>query len=185
MSERRRELAQRGTHVAWRAVDVVEHQQRRTPRIARARDGHERRLGRSRPGRVEHRRLLAVGVARDRCRQPGLAHAIRADERDKRASARRGPLPTRAHPAQLALAADHRRRGRSGELARQLGCGGLDVQRRVLAQDRLVQAPKLGARLDPDLLDQRAPGVPIGLQRLRLAPAPIQREHPLRVQPFA
>jgi hypothetical protein len=34
-----------------------------------------------------------------------------------------------------------------------------------------VEAPQLGARLDPDLLDQRAPGVPIGLKRLGLTPA--------------
>jgi hypothetical protein len=77
----------------------------------------------------------------------------------------------RGHPAQLAVAADQRRRGRDIELPWELGYGRLDVQPRVLAQDRVVEAPQLGARLDPDLLDQRAPGVPIGLKRLGLTPA--------------
>jgi hypothetical protein len=44
------------------------------------------------------------------------------------------------------------------------------VELGVLAQDRLVQVTQLGPRLDPDLLDQDAAGVAVGLERLRLAP---------------
>ena len=182
----RRELAQRGAHSARRAVGVVEHQQRRPPGVARPRDRGERGLRgcpcrpRRGPPRPRGGRRAASSAG-----QPGLAHAVRADERHERAGARGGPLPARPQPAQLAVAADQRRRRRGVELARELGRGGLDVQRRVLAQDRVVQAPQLRPRLDADLLDERAPGVPIGLQRLGLAPAPVQREHPLRVQPLA
>ena len=48
-----------------------------------------------------------------------------------------------------------------------------------------MQAAELGRRLDADLLDQRRPGVPVGLERLGLAAAAVQREHALRVQPLA
>ena len=56
-----------------------------------------------------------------------------------------------------------RRRGRDGE------------QRLVLTQDRLFQADQFGARLDTELLDQRAAGVLEGAQGVGLAAAPIQR----------
>jgi len=96
---------QRGTHLGGRPVGLVEHQQRRLPRIARARDGGQRRLGRSRPRRVEDRRPLTAGVARDLPSHPRLADAVRADERT---GARGGPLPARASGAA-------RRRGRSAD----------------------------------------------------------------------
>jgi hypothetical protein len=113
--------------------------------------------------------------------QPGLAHAVGADERDERARAAGGALPARAQPAQLAVAADQRRRGLGLELARQLGDGQLDLEVRVLAQDRLVQLAQRRTRLDPDLLDQGAAGLPVGLERLGLATAAIEGEHPLGV----
>ena len=47
-----------------------------------------------------------------------------------------------------------------------------------------MQAAELGRRLDPDLVDQGLPGVAERLERVGLAPAPVQREHPLRVQPL-
>ena len=56
------------------------------------------------------------------------------------------------------------------------------VERRVLDQDRVVQARSSGAGLDADLLDERGSRLPVGLQRLRLAAGAVQREHPLRVQ---
>ena len=52
----------------------------------------------------------------------------------------------------------------------------------VLAQDRLVQPPQLRAGLDAHALDERRPGLPVRLQRVRLAAGAVQREHPLRVQ---
>ena len=71
------------------------------------------------------------------------------------------------------------RRGLSGPRARGA------IERRVLREDRILQAPQLGARLDTDLVDQDRAGVPVGLERLRLSPAAIQREHASRVQLLA
>ena len=56
------------------------------------------------------------------------------------------------------------------------------LEGRVLGEDLLLQAPELGARLDPDLLDQRRARLVVGLERLRLAPVAIEGEHALRVK---
>ena len=67
--------------------------------------------------------------------------------------------------------------------ARRLLARGLE--RRVLAQHRLVQPPQLRARFDADLLDQGGARLPVGLERLGLAARAVEREHPLRVQALA
>ena len=54
-----------------------------------------------------------------------------------------------------------------------------------MGEDRLVEVVQLGARLDPELLDEDLAGVAVGLQRVGLAAAAVQREHQLRVQPLA
>ena len=59
------------------------------------------------------------------------------------------------------------------------------IERRVLREDRILQAPQLGARLDTDLVDQDRARLPVGLERLRLSSAAIQREHASRVQLLA
>jgi hypothetical protein len=89
-------------------------------------------------------------------------------------------MPGFAQRGQLRFAARERRRGL--ELRRQLR---REVQPRVLAQDRLLQAPQLRAGLDADRLDQHGARVAVGMQRRCLAAAAVQREHPQRVQPFA
>ena len=97
-----------------------------------------------------------------------------------RAGAAARPSPALAQPRELALAPDQRRRAARVELARQLDGRRLELERGVLAQDRLMQPPQLRAGLDADLVDQRAAGLAKGLERLRLAPAAVQREHQLR-----
>jgi hypothetical protein len=62
---------------------------------------------------------------------------------------------------------------------------GRAVELRVLAQDRVVEAPQLGARLEPHLVEQDPTGMPERLQRVRLPAAAVQGEHPLAVQPLA
>ena len=47
-----------------------------------------------------------------------------------------------------------------------------------------MQSAQLGAWLDADLLHERRPRLPVRLQRLRLPPGAVEREHPLAVQPF-
>ena len=48
-----------------------------------------------------------------------------------------------------------------------------------------MQLAQRGSGLDADLLDERRSRLPVGLQGLGLAARPIQREHPLRLEPFA
>ena len=54
-----------------------------------------------------------------------------------------------------------------------------------MGEDRLVELVQLGAGLDPELLDEHLARVAVGLQRVGLAAAAVQREHQLRVQPLA
>ena len=48
-----------------------------------------------------------------------------------------------------------------------------------------MQLAQRGSGLDADLLDERRSRLPEGLQRLCLAARAVEREHPLRLQPFA
>jgi hypothetical protein len=139
---------QRGPHLHWGAVGVVDHEEGRA-----AREGGEHGFGRSGPRCVEHGAARPVDLARDLGGNAGLAHPIRADERDEA----RQP----AEPPEHVIATDQRRRRR--ELPRKLERGRLDVERGILAQDRLVQAAELGRRLDPDLVDQGVPRLPVRL----------------------
>ena len=65
-----------------------------------------------------------------------------------------------------------------------VGRGG-QIERRILGEDALVQLPEPGARLDPDPVDERRARVAVGLERLRLPPATVEREHPLAVDALA
>jgi hypothetical protein len=49
-------------------------------------------------------------------------------------------------------------------------------------QYRLIELAQIGPRLDPELLDEDLAGMPIDLQRVRLAAAAVQREHQHRVE---
>ena len=59
------------------------------------------------------------------------------------------------------------------------------LQRGFLAQDRCVELLERRARLDPQLVDERAAGFLIGAKRLGLAPRPVEREHQLAAEPLA
>jgi hypothetical protein len=178
------ELAERGEHVGRGAVDVVEDEQRGPLLVADLRDGGERGLWRTGPGRVADRGALTVDLGCERSGDAGLARAAAARERDERAHPACRPLPAHAQAAQLAVAADQRRRVGGVELGGEVDGRALDVERGILSQDRIVQAPELGPRLHADLVDQGPAGVLVGLQRLGLAAAAVEREHPLRVQPL-
>ena len=58
-------------------------------------------------------------------------------------------------------------------------------QRRVLREDGAFELAEALARLDAELVDERAPCVLVGLQRVRLAVAAEQREHQLGAQTLA
>ena len=53
-----------------------------------------------------------------------------------------------------------------------------------MPEDRLLQALQLLARLEPELLDEKRPPLPVGLQGLGLPTAAVQRQHQLRPQPL-
>ena len=178
------ELVERGAHRVSRTLDVVEHQQRRPPCRLRARQRRQGRVRRAGTRGVQHGTAVAMHLAGQLSRQPRLADSARARDQHKPSGAAMRAPPQLAQPLQLRLAARHRRRG--VELGRHTD--GLGLRRRergVLAQDCLVQPPQLRSRLGADRLDQRGPGLPVGLERVGLPPGAIQRQHPLRVQLLA
>lgn len=59
------------------------------------------------------------------------------------------------------------------------------IERGVLLQDRALESLQRGARLEADLLDQGPARCLVGLERLGLSPAAIQRGHQLPVQALA
>jgi hypothetical protein len=59
------------------------------------------------------------------------------------------------------------------------------IERRILAEDRLLEAPQLGAGLDAEVVDQRASRVAVDVERLRLAATAIERQHQLATRAFA
>jgi hypothetical protein len=63
--------------------------------------------------------------------------------------------------------------------------GTLELERGIVAQDRLLEALELRGRLDPELLDQRVACSAIGLERVGLPAGPVQREHQLAPRPLA
>ena len=65
--------------------------------------------------------------------------------------------------------------------------GGLALRREIgfLAKNGLLELPKDGARIDPELVNKQAPRLPIDVQRLSLPARSIEREHELRAETFA
>ncbi len=55
----------------------------------------------------------------------------------------------------------------------------------VLPQDLLVKALELGRRIGADLVRQNLSRAPIGIQRFRLTPSPIERDHQVGPEPLA
>ena len=76
-------------------------------------------------------------------------------------------------------------RGATVECRRQLLRAGRRIERGVLREDRGLQPSQLCARLDADLLDQRAARHTVGLERLRLPAAAVQSQHQLAMQVLA
>src|SRR5439155_7500949 len=81
------------------------------------------------------------------------------------------------HGRQLPLGHRRRRRRRRGH-----HCGlrssrrpRLDVERWIVSQDGLLEVLKRATRLEPELLDKRAPGTLVGRERLGLATGSIER----------
>ena len=61
----------------------------------------------------------------------------------------------------------------------------VEVEPRILLQDRSLERLERRGRVDAELLDQGAPRLLVGLERLGLPARPVQREHQLTAQPLA
>ena len=55
----------------------------------------------------------------------------------------------------------------------------------VLGEDRLLHRPQLASGFEAELVDQSAPGVAVGLQRVGLAATAVERQHQLAPQALA
>jgi hypothetical protein len=125
--------------------------------------------------RYELRAILEVGLdeARGLECEPCLAYAAGPGQGEQ--PSRTGPQPL-ADPAHLAAATDRAIRCRRQRAAPVDGRRDRRTRRlegRVVHQDRLVQLMKFISRLDSELLDKHIAGMPVGLQRVRLAAAAI------------
>jgi hypothetical protein len=114
------------------------------------------------------------GVDREAC----LADAARPGEGQQP-----GGVQARGDPGQLGYTAD-RAVGQRGETAGG-SCGHRRGEPGVVGEDLRVELGELGSGLDPELLDEHLARPAVGLQRIGLAPAAIEREHQLRVQLLA
>ena len=173
------ELAERLQVRFISTVNVIGHEQRRRLCLARISQRRARRLRCVRARDVEDPDAVLPQLAGQLGRQPRLAHAARRREQHQPAGAAARSLPVLTEPVQLALPARQERA--RVELWRQLRR--LDRppgKRRILGEDRALQLPQALARLDPQSLDQAPSGVVVGLQRVRLPVAAVEREHQLR-----
>ena len=124
-------------------------------------------------------RELVLERTRRLDREPALAHAGRPGERHEAVLAQK-----RRDLAELVLAADERGR-RRGKIAAAPPDDGDGGDRRVVREDRLLEPPKLGPRLEAELVGEHTPRLLERLERIRLAAAAVQRQHQLPPQPFA
>ena len=112
--------------------------------------------------------------------------------RPSRRSRARAPRP-RARAAPRARRASRRRR--ASRAATRIVCAGgamprtvpepARLERRVVAEDRLLELLERRARLEAELLDEARSGRPVHLERLRLAAAAVEREHAQRLEALA
>src|SRR5207244_2582520 len=78
------------------------------------------------------------------------------------------------------------RSGRRSRLTWRLSLSGgrLQIERRVLVQDRQLERLERPPRLDAQLLDERAAGLLVGGERLGLTAGTVERDHQLGPQLF-
>ena len=114
-------------------------------------------------------------------REPRLSGSARTGERDE---ADVGAAEQPGDRGQLELTADERRQRRR-KVALHRANTLLRRERRILAQDRRFQPPQLLARLDAEVLAERAPRLAIRVERLCLPAAAVEREHELAAEPLA
>ena len=181
-------------------LEVVQHEQH--PPLAQMLDhalgqvplalAHVERLGdrrhqelraRDRREADEQRTVAELGLELVRDRQPDsrLARASRAGEGDE---PRALVAEQRADCRELEPAADERRGGHRQRL-RRAGRRFRSGEARVLPEDRPLQLLQGRARIEAEILREGFAGFAIDLERVRLAAAAVEREHPLLEEPLA
>jgi hypothetical protein len=142
---------------------LATHKERSSPATA---------SGRAPTGTSATTRLLSGVDHRDGVGQRGDA-LTRCAQRDGDDDGRSGQRSARGDDREAAATAW--RRVGAGACARR-------VERAILGEDRLLELAQLPPRLEPQLIDQRAPCVAEALQRVRLAAGPVERQHVLCAQ---
>jgi hypothetical protein len=170
-------LGERGAQLQRRPVGVVEHRERGAQGVATpVQRGGGGRIG---AGQVGDGAAGPEHLAGQLGGQPRLADAVGAAHRhDAAASGPRG-APVLTQQGERGVAAGEPRRAPGVERPGQLARRGRQLERRVLPEDRGVQAPELRPGLDPEPLHERVPRPAVDVQRLGLVPAAIEREHEL------
>ena len=124
---------------------------------------------------------LVQDLASDGDREPCLARPARACEREQTHVV---PPQQRRDGRQLEPPA-HERRDRRRQVRLPAPRGRLRRQRGILAENRLLEVLQSRPRLDAELVDEGCPRPAVGLERLRLPPRAVEREHQLPVQALA
>ena len=93
---------------------------------------------------------------------------------------------------QEVLVAAEQRRRRHGQRGGEHGLHGgrgrhgrVELERRILGEDRRFEPLELRARVQAEILDQDVAGAAVGVERVGLAAGAVEREHQLRVQALA
>ena len=144
--------------------------------------GHARIFADRRELDQPHSVVVAAEPASRRLdRQPGLAHAARADDGHNPAGLQQGGDRVEFGPAP-----DKRRRCRrevAGTAPVSRGVTGRGrVQRRILAEHGALEPPQLRPRVNAELIGQHGPGPLIGPERVTLSPGPVQGDDQLPPQ---
>ena len=177
-------LAHRGEHLSARLVGIVHDEEQRPARAAGSAEYLMHRPRRPVAGRVEHRRAVSVRVGGQLRDQARLAHSLAAGEHDHPPGAGARLVPAVPQPLQLGVPPEERWCGRHVELVRQRLRRG-HRQGGVVVQDRVLQRAKLIAGLDAGLAGEPLPRLVVRLERLRLPPAPVERQHEVAGEPLA
>ena len=111
-------------------------------------------------------------------REAALADAGLADEQEQATAAGERIIESGDELGELGLAAHKRAASRLGH---RLGHRAA-VESRILHEDRLVKLAEPTAGFDAELLDERPSRYLVGLERLGLAPGPVEAEHQLAEQ---
>ena len=119
-------------------------------------------------------------------REAALADARLTHEQDEASLAGDGRLEASAQLREFRLATDEDSLRLVGRLEwLRLHFCLTEVDRGILLQDRLLELAQRPARLNAEFADEDPPALLIDLERFRLAPGAVEREHQLRAQMLA